>query len=74
MEPERKLEPKAADSRPVEDGGAYYMVGPFGRVEKWLMWCAVSVGLVAAIGCLLALSSIDGRLAERNQLERIRGK
>lgn len=72
MEPEKGLERKAADSRPVEDGGAYYMVGPFGRLEKGLLWSALSIGLATGLGCLWALWSMAGTLSAIEQLVRTR--
>lgn len=70
MEPEKKLQPKAADSRPVDDGRAYYMVGPFGRVEKALLWSALSTLTLTGVGCLWALWSGVGILSVIEQVLR----
>lgn len=63
---------KAADRRVEESEEAYYMVGPFGRVGRGLLWCGLSTLVLTGVGSLWALWSIAANLSVIEQVLRRR--
>lgn len=55
---------KKDDQRPEPSEGVYYMIGPFGPLDRILVRCGGGIVLAAVLGSTWALWSIAGTLKD----------